>query len=339
MPIVAHNDLPTFGRLRDSGHEVLGPERAQLEGSSELHVGLLNMMPDAALGATEYQFMSLVGSSQRNVQFYVYPFSLVELERGDQALAHIEKYYFEFDELKERGLDALIITGANVINPALNQEAFWVPLMNAARWAERNVSSILCSCLATHALLNFFHGIEREPLGFKRWGVYSHQVRDPAHPLTRNIDANFDAPHSRFNAVTRSQLEGVGLQILVDSPDAGVHMAASPDGLRTVYFQGHPEYDTISLLKEFKREIARFLNDELDAPPPWPENYLSTAGERVAKNLLDACVASKEAGASPPQFPEAELEKYVSNSWRKTAETMIDNWLDLVVQAKSGDRT
>jgi homoserine O-succinyltransferase len=30
----------------------------------------------------------------------------------------------------------------------------------------------------------------------------------------------------------------------------------SEDLLRIVFFQGHPEYDTISLLKEYKQDIA-----------------------------------------------------------------------------------
>ena len=52
--------------------------------------------------------------------------------------------------------------------------------------------------------------------------------------------------------------------VLAESEDAGVHLATSPDGFRIVYFQGHPEYDRNSLLKEYKREVGRFLDGELD---------------------------------------------------------------------------
>ena len=34
-----------------------------------------------------------------------------------------------FEDIKKQGLDALIITGANVENPDLAQEPFWEPLM------------------------------------------------------------------------------------------------------------------------------------------------------------------------------------------------------------------
>ena len=52
MPLVQHSRLPTFERLRDGGHEVLTLERATHQDIRELHIGFLNMMPDAALRAT-----------------------------------------------------------------------------------------------------------------------------------------------------------------------------------------------------------------------------------------------------------------------------------------------
>ena len=85
MPLVAHNGLPTFERLREEGQIVLDPARAAHQDIRELHIGLLNMMPDAALAATERQFYRLVGESNPIAQFYVHPFTLAELERGEQA--------------------------------------------------------------------------------------------------------------------------------------------------------------------------------------------------------------------------------------------------------------
>ena len=63
MPLVAHTDLPTFQRLREEGQDVLSVERAAHQDIREMHIGLLNMMPDAALEATERQFFRLVGGS------------------------------------------------------------------------------------------------------------------------------------------------------------------------------------------------------------------------------------------------------------------------------------
>ena len=57
----------------------------------ELHIGFLNMMPDAALQATERQFIRLVGSCNRIAQFFVYPFSLLSLNRSAEASEYIDR--------------------------------------------------------------------------------------------------------------------------------------------------------------------------------------------------------------------------------------------------------
>src|SRR6185295_16711986 len=56
MPIVAHTSLPSFEDLRRAGQEVLSLDGALHQDIRELHIGLLNMMPDAALRVTERQF-------------------------------------------------------------------------------------------------------------------------------------------------------------------------------------------------------------------------------------------------------------------------------------------
>jgi homoserine O-succinyltransferase len=338
MPLVAHNDLPTFSRLRALGHEVLSLRRAQEQDIRELHIGFLNMMPDAALTATELQFIKLVGGCNKIAQFYVYPFTIPELNRGAVAREHIDKYYFDFADLAKEGLDALIITGTNIANPSLDEEPFWEPLIEIVKWAESSVASILCSCLATHALVKHLHGVDRQPLPQKQWGVYSHRINEPEHPLMSDINTRFDAPHSRYNAVTRSQLEQAGLTVLVESAEVGVHLAVSPDQFRIVYFQGHPEYDAVSLLKEYKREALRYLNGELDAAPPFPENYFSAEAGAIAAQFVERCDIAMRDGSDSPKFPAQELAQLVDNTWTDTGKAIVNNWLGLVYQLTNHER-
>jgi homoserine O-succinyltransferase len=339
MPLVEHLDLPTFSRLREQGHEVLPLDRAVHQDIRELHIGFLNMMPDAALVATERQFIRLVGNCNRIAQFYVYPFSLPGLTRSAETLEYIERYYCRFEDIQVQGLDALIITGANVENPSLEQEPFWGPLMEVVRWADQNVASTLCSCLATHALLKYLHGIERQPLPGKRWGVYSHRILKPGHPLLRGINTRFDVPHSRYNEISKQQLQDAGLTVLVESRAGGVHMAVSPDQFRMIYFQGHPEYDMGSLLKEYKREVMRYLNGELDSPPPFPQNYFSTEAAGVSEQFLEQARQALTKDEPLPTWPEGELEGMLDNTWGDTAKALVNNWLGLVYQFTNLDRT
>jgi len=197
------------------------------------------------------------------------------------------------------------------------------------------VASILCSCLATHALVKHFHGIERQRLAAKQWGVYGHRISHTGHPLMRDINTRFDAPHSRYNEVSREQLQDAGVSVLVESPEAGVHMAVSPDQFRTVYFQGHPEYDANSLLKEYKREVSRYMLGERDDWPRFPENYFPREAAHVAQ-------AYRERAVNQPgqhhDFPEEELEHWVDNTWRDTGKAIVNNWLGLVYQLTNLDR-
>jgi len=336
MPLVAHNSLPTFDVLKNDGHTVLSLDRAQHQDIRELHIGFLNMMPDAALTATERQFIHLVGSANPIAQFYVYPFSLAALNRGERAEKHIRQHYFQFDELAEKGLDALIITGANVTEPTLVNEPFWEPLMDIVCWAESNVASVFCSCLATHALLKHYYHIDRQHLPQKQWGVYSHKSLRPDHPILRDVNTRFDAPHSRYNDISREKFESAGCSVLAQSEEVGVHLAVSPDQFRVVYFQGHPEYGAISLLKEFKREARRYLEGERDKLPRVPENFFTTEGEDIANAYIET-IARAAKGAAP-DFPEAKLTPHCDNTWGDTGKAIVNNWLGLVYQLTNLDR-
>ncbi len=338
MPLVAHIDLPTFNRLRDEGEEILASDRASTQDIRELHIGLLNMMPDAALEATERQFFRLVGACNQIVQFHVHPFTISGLTRSPEAQAHIDKYYEPFEKIKQDGLVALIISGANVIHNKLPEEDFWIPLMEVFTWAKENVTSVLCSCLATHAVIEYCYGIERTRLPAKRWGVFSHKVTHKNHPLIAEINSRFDVPHSRFNEIFQSDMERCGLKVLAASKEAGVHLAVSPDGFRIVFFQGHPEYDDISLLKEYKREVLRFYLDERSDYPPFPEHYFDEVAQPIFADYETHVKAAKQAGIALNVFPEALVLDHIDNTWKDTAKAVFNNWLGKIYQLTNQSR-
>jgi len=214
-------------------------------------------------------------------------------------------------------------------------EPFWKPLKEVVEWAFENVTSTLCSCLATHAVLEAQYAQKRYSMGFKRWGVFSHRVVDRSHPLTIDVNTRFDVPHSRFNQIDRSQFEKAGLHILVDSEVADVHLAVSPDGFRQVFFQGHPEYDNISLLKEYKREIMSFYAGNRPDYPVFPENYFTLTAQAVLDEYRLKVENSLKQHQELPTFPEKLLLPLIDNTWRDTARTVVENWVGMVYQTTS----
>lgn len=338
MPLVAHNQLPSFKRLSGEGIKVLAPDAATHQDIRELHIGLLNMMPDAALAATERQFFRLIGESNPIAQFYMHPFTLSDLPRGEKAQAHIDQYYESFEQIKEQGLDALIITGVNVIGAELSNQDFWQPLIEVADWAHENVTSTLCSCLATHAVLEFRYGQKRVSQEKKKWGVFPHRITDQTHPLVIDINTRFDVPHSRWNNVSREQFEEARLKVLATGDDGCVHLATSEDGFRTVFFQGHPEYDTISLLKEYKREILLHIEGQREDYPPFPEHYFGVQSSAILREYKSRLLTALNSEIDAPVFPEDLIVQSLDNTWHDTAGEVVGNWVGLVYQLTHSDR-
>ncbi len=335
MPLVKNSNLPSFDRLFDEGRQVIDAKRAQSQDIRELHIGFLNMMPDAAMEAAERQFLRLIGESNRIVQIHIHPFTLPIVKRGGAAQAHIDAHYEPLEKIMNDGLDALVITGANEeTNPHVSDESFWGPLKDILAWSHENVTSTLCSCLASHAALTYAYGETPTWRDDKRWGVYRHKVMEPNHPIVKGMNTVFDVPHSRYSEITRGQFEKAGMHILAESPEAGVHLATSRDGFRLICMQGHPEYDVFSLLKEYRREVTNFIDGIRPDYPPFPEHYFNDAAKVIAASHKNKILD----GQTGIDFPEDEINALLENTWADSARSCIAAWVGLVYQVTNVDR-
>ena len=325
MALVKHNNLPLYDRLASEGITVLQSEQCD-QSVPTLKIGFFNMMPDAALTATERQFFRLLGSSD-NINCYVYPYRCDELDRSAHAHNYLKQHYQPLPEIKYAELDALVVTGANITQPKLDQECFWEQLKNILLWSKSHLKSTLCSCLATHAAMQVYYGVARRHMGDKCWGLFEHNLSSPDHVLLAGVDKSLFMVHSRYNDISANDFLTHGIQPLVCSEQAGVQLAAEQD-LSVVYFQGHPEYDDISLLKEYKREIIRFLSHEREDYPPLPSHYFDLQATSVALEFRAAVESRPRDIKSIEDFPESLLEAGIENRWQANARTMFSNWLE-----------
>ena len=99
-----------------------------------------------------------------------------------------------------------------------------------------------------------------------------------------------------------------------------------------------PEYDLVSLMKEYKREIGRYINKETDQYPPFPESYFSLKCQAILEEFQDKLNLALAQGTEPPAFPEDLILPYLDNTWHDTAEAVINNWIGKVYQLTNTER-
>ncbi|MBT5542017.1 MAG: homoserine O-succinyltransferase [Gammaproteobacteria bacterium] len=328
MPVVAHPKLPSLDRPELK--EMLQVDHSSNSNNSyqELHVALLNLMPDAALQATERQFISLLGSSNEFL-VHVYPTSIDIGSRGQEYQKYIQDYYNDIQSIYGMPIDGLIISGANPSKPNISEESFWSPLIEVMNWADQEVNSILCSCLATHALMKAKFNIDRKIRDSKSWGVFSHNLLNTNHALTQDLTNDFEGPHSHYYDIPREEIEKTELQILAENDEAGFFLA-STENSDLVLFQGHPEYDKKSLLKEYQREIENFVNGLRSDYPPLPTEYFSKESLQLLDDIKKRTIETME----KPVIPENELLSTIEANWQESGRVLYRNWLNILFDKK-----
>ena len=248
-----------------------------------LRLGIVNNMPDGALLSTARQFLNVIEAASPDLRVYLSLYSLPGVPRDDTGKRHLaENSYQDFSQLVAAGLDAVIVTGTEPKRPDLKDEVFWPQLKSLFDWIDSDGPPAAFSCLAAHAAVLHYDGIERRPLARKCFGLFEHSTC--AHDgLTAALPPAFKIAHSRWNALAADELGEHGYRILTESHDAGVELFVKERRNRLLFFQGHPEYDTQTLGREYLRDVRRFLGGERETYPDVPRTYFNA----TEKELLD----------------------------------------------------
>jgi homoserine O-succinyltransferase len=303
-----------------------GQDDFNLTGRGELTIALVNNMPDSALKATERQFMRLVETATGAVVVRFHRFSLPSVKRSLQARSHVEKDYTDIAELSRLSIDGLIVTGAEPNAEVLPSEPFWRDLSELIDWARTNTRSAIWSCLAAHAAVLHLDGIERRPLGRKCSGIYDC-VKSAEHWLTRGLPSPLKVAHSRCNALGEDDLTGRGYQILTRSDRAGVDIFARKFHSQFIFFQGHPEYDALSLQREYMRDLARFLAGERDEYPAVPASYFDPPTEARLASFSERALSAR-APTLAAELPGLTLRSDIAAGF--AAKIIFTNWIDFL---------
>jgi len=294
----------------------------------DLTIGLVNNMPDAALQATERQFMRLLRQAAGDIRIDFHCFSLPSVTRSQTSQWRVEKQYTDIAELGRLQLDGLIVTGAEPVAATLPEEPFWQALIEMIDWAQANTRSTIWSCLAAHAAVLHLDGIERRRLDSKCSGIYDcAKVTD--HWLTADVPSPLKISHSRLNELHADDLTARGYQLLTASPEAGVDIFAKQLGSQFVFFQGHPEYDALSLEREYLRDISRFLAGQRDTYPGLPVGYFDDETEQRLAGFAQRARVERRPGLSA-ELPDRTLRH--DNAAGAAATAIFKNWLGYLSQ-------
>jgi homoserine O-succinyltransferase len=310
-------------------------------GSEWIEIGLVNNMPEAALEATEQQFLELIGAAAGDSWVHLRFFSLPGVPRSERGRSYLSQSYHDAADLRRAELDGLIVTGTEPKAADLADEPYWGAFTQLVDWAARNTISTVWSCLAAHAAVLHLDGIARVPLREKCIGVFACDT--PAeHPLTQNLPSRPTVPHARWNELPQDALVANGYQVLTCSPAAGVDTFVrqnfgrqnfgGPEQSLFLFFQGHPEYGAGALLSEFRRDVGRFLKGERDRYPAMPQHYFdaATEAELAAFRQRAECQRGEELLA---EFPVPANPALVAN-WQPFAVTIYRNWLSILSAQK-----
>jgi homoserine O-succinyltransferase len=326
--IVSPGLVPAQQRREDKfGH----PQNVDVD----LRIGLINNMPDAALQATERQFMRLLRQAASDIRIDFHCFSLPSVRRSQPAKGRVEAQYTDIAEIARLSIDGLIVTGAEPHATNLNDEAYWRELTDIINWARDNTRSTIWSCLAAHAAVLHLDGVERKQLETKCSGIYDC-INVSSHWLTDGLPSPFKIAHSRLNELRADELTAKGYQLLSLASKGGVDSFAKNVGSHFIFFQGHPEYEALSLEREYLRDISRFLSGERDSYPGIPVAYFDTETELKLLAFAERAQTERRPALST-ELPDRALRQDIATSTAATV--MFRNWLDFLSARATSPQT
>lgn len=292
MPIVIPEDIPAYSKLLGENIFVMNDKRAFSQDIRPLEIAILNLMPTKV--ETETQFMRLLSNSPLQVNITLV--ATKTYKSKNTTAEYLDKFYKNFDDIKDKHFDGMIITGAPVETMAFEDVKYWEELKAIFDFADKNVTSTIYICWGAQAALYYHYGITKSVLPAKVFGVFPHTKSEIHEPLFKGIDDVFYIPHSRHTTVDSNAIKKVkDLIVLSETEATGVSVLKSRDN-KKIFLTGHMEYDRDTLKNEYERD----LNKGMDIKAPL--NYFSDEEKRT-----------------------------VNVKWSSTANLFYTNWLNYYV--------
>lgn len=263
MPLRIPDRLPAIDLLKKENIFVMDDSRAHNQDIRPLSIVILNLMPLKI--TTETDLIRLLSNTP--LQLDITFMKLKSHTPKNTPVEHMMMFYKDFEVLKKRKFDGMIITGAPVETYDFEDVTYWDEMKEIFTWAKTHVQSTLFICWAAQAGLFFHYGIPKYPLKKKMFGIFEQHPIVPQLPIFRGFDDVFYMPHSRHTEIHREDIEqNPYLSIIAEGEESGVSVVVARGG-REFYVTGHLEYAPRTLDMEYRRDIGKRDDVEL------PKNY------------------------------------------------------------------
>ena len=260
MPLRLPDRLPAIDILKKENIFVMDDTRAHMQDIRPLQIAILNLMPLKI--TTETDLIRLLSNTP--LQLDITFMKLKSHTPKNTPIEHMMMFYKDFEELRQRKFDGMIITGAPVEQLHFEDVTYWNEISEIFEWSKTHVTSTLYICWAAQAGLYYHYGIPKYPLDKKMFGIFKQQALNTQLPIFRGFDDEFFMPHSRHTELRREDiLQNPALELIAEGDESGVSMVMARDG-REFYVTGHLEYAPNTLDNEYRRDLGK--RDDVDMP-------------------------------------------------------------------------
>jgi homoserine O-succinyltransferase len=134
--------------------------------------------------------------------------------------------------------------------------------------------------------------------------------------------------------VAEEELSDCGYRVLTRSTETGADTFIKDHKKLFLFFQGHPEYESDTLLREYRRDVGRYFRGEAPRYPSMPQNYFDR-DIAAALTLLREKALRGEGGELFPEVSAALTEAKIENRWYASATNIYRNWLRYICAQKA----
>ena len=258
MPIKVQSDLPAREILERENIFVMDENRAVHQDIRPIHIAILNLMP--LKEDTELQLLRSLSNTPLQVDVTFVKVSSHEAK--NTSTSHLNKFYVEFNDIRNCRFDGMIITGAPVELMEFEEVDYWEELTHIIDWTETNVTSTIYLCWAAQAGLYYHYGLQKKLLDHKMFGLFRHRVLNRKIPLVRGFDDEFYAPHDRVT-LDGEYKRDLGKGLPIDLPE-NYYPDDNPDNKPLLMWRSHANNLYTNWLNYYVYQVTPY---DLDGTP------------------------------------------------------------------------